>query len=220
MDVTNAPACKPRSAEHQSLSDPLVLNRFITATERLLSWLEALNAPFEAAIENGDDSNVTTAPQRAVCVSRLDHAWLRVTEVSSFPRGDKRPTLATARCCAAKNRSQDCVPYDMNRVVLRSLKEDYINASHMDFISTLGDWCPRYILTQAPLCNTVADFWTMIFEQGCEVVALLLPLRAQTISSISTLPSSVDPISGLAEALKRRLPPSHCLLWKSEYHII
>lgn len=176
----------------ETFSDPRVLNRFVNATERLLSWIEAMNQPVEAI----------QIPSR-LSRSRLDEAWL---SVNTLPI--KRPTQAVARCCPGKNRSQDCVPYDFNRVQLQTGKEDYINASYLDFASSLGAWCPRYLLTQAPLPNTVVDFWQMIFEQHCEVVVVLLPSRP--LSTFS-LPATLDPSDtegAFGDPLdKHRVPP-------------
>uniref|UniRef100_A0A5K3EL95 Tyrosine-protein phosphatase domain-containing protein n=1 Tax=Mesocestoides corti TaxID=53468 RepID=A0A5K3EL95_MESCO len=182
-EVTN------KAAPHiDPLSDCLAVNRFIDSTERLLTWLETMNDP----VPSSDPSSLSRP------LSRLDQLWLRVSEITSNGN-EKRPTQAVARCSAAKNRSQECIPYDFNRVLLKgdpsSTKSDYINASHLDFISSLGEWCPRYILTQAPLPNTVVDFWSMIFDQACELVVLLLPPRRRT----TVLPSSLDPFESYPE---------------------
>ncbi|CDS41775.1 tyrosine protein phosphatase non receptor type [Echinococcus multilocularis] len=176
------------------LSDPLALNRFIDATERLLTWLEAMNDPCKA----DDGPFHPPLPSSSRPLSRLDQAWSRVKEIVASATS-KRPTQAAGRCCAAKNRRQECIPYDSNRVQLKRdalcKKDDYINASHLDFASSLGEWCPRYILTQAPLPTTVTDFWSMIFDQACELVVLALPPRRRT----SLLPSSLDPSESYAE---------------------
>ena len=50
------------------------------------------------------------------------------------------------------------MPYDSNRVVLRSGKDDYINASRVEGLSP---YCPPLVATQAPLPGTAADFWLM-----------------------------------------------------------
>nr|XP_006825167.1 PREDICTED: receptor-type tyrosine-protein phosphatase N2-like [Saccoglossus kowalevskii] len=70
-----------------------------------------------------------------------------------------------------KNRYPDLLPYDHSRVVLN----DSTNAAGSDYInaSTITDHDPRspaYISTQGPLPNTVADFWQMVWEQGCMVL--------------------------------------------------
>lgn len=70
-----------------------------------------------------------------------------------------------------KNRHQDIMPYDRNRVVLRSGKDDYINASRVE---DLSPYCPALIATQAPLLGTAADFWLMIYEQKVSVVVMLV----------------------------------------------
>ena len=36
---------------------------------------------------------------------------------------------------------------------------------------------PSYIVTQGPLAQTVADFWQMIWEQGCVVIVMLTRLQ-------------------------------------------
>uniref|UniRef100_A0A0R3TXX1 Tyrosine-protein phosphatase domain-containing protein n=1 Tax=Rodentolepis nana TaxID=102285 RepID=A0A0R3TXX1_RODNA len=168
-----------------SLSDQLALNRFIDATERLLTWIETMNDP----IQSINDSRQIT---------RLEQSWSRASEIASQVTG-KRPTQAAARCSASKNRHHECMAYDFNRVQLKhdssSKKDDYINASNLDFVSSLGEWCPRYILTQAPLPNTVVDFWNMIFDQACELVIMALPPRHRN----SILPSSLDPSESYAE---------------------
>ncbi|XP_077978607.1 receptor-type tyrosine-protein phosphatase-like N [Glandiceps talaboti] len=75
---------------------------------------------------------------------------------------------------AKKNRYPDILPYDHSRVVLN----DSTNAAGSDYINanTITDHDPRspaYIATQGPLQNTVADFWQMVWEQGCMVLVNL-----------------------------------------------
>ncbi|KAF7258413.1 hypothetical protein EG68_04744 [Paragonimus skrjabini miyazakii] len=181
-----------KSVEPEPLSDPLVLNRFIAATENLLTWLENLNEPFPGATAY---SSTKPAP------TKLDAAWTRVINLATDYQSallfkGKKPTQAAALCCSSKNRHQDFVPFDANRVVLDSSKNDYINASHIDFLGTVGEWCPRYIIAQAPMQKTVVDFWNMIISQGCEVVVLLLPYKHSRPGSPLSSFSNANPGEG------------------------
>lgn len=63
------------------------------------------------------------------------------------------------------------MPYDSNRVVLRSGKDDYINAS---MVEGLSPYCPPLVATQAPLPGTAADFWLMVHEQKVSVIVMLV----------------------------------------------
>ncbi|XP_072555526.1 receptor-type tyrosine-protein phosphatase C-like isoform X2 [Paramormyrops kingsleyae] len=89
------------------------------------------------------------------------------------------------------NRYSAVVPYDYNRVLIKSEEESnheseedededylteedeesgrYINASYID-----GYWGPRCIIaTQGPLPDTIADFWLMIFQQKVKTIFML-----------------------------------------------
>ncbi|XP_069838659.1 receptor-type tyrosine-protein phosphatase-like N isoform X2 [Dendropsophus ebraccatus] len=76
-----------------------------------------------------------------------------------------------------KNRNADFVPYDHARIKLRSdnnpSRSDYINASP---IIEHDPRMPAYIATQGPLSHTIADFWQMVWENGCTVIVMLSPL--------------------------------------------
>ncbi|KAK2825912.1 hypothetical protein Q5P01_020126 [Channa striata] len=73
-----------------------------------------------------------------------------------------------------KNRFQDVLPYDKNRVELVPTKENntgYINASYVRL--TLGGQEWNYIATQGPMSNTCQDFWQMVWEQGVSIIAMV-----------------------------------------------
>ncbi|XP_039940213.1 tyrosine-protein phosphatase non-receptor type 23 isoform X1 [Hirundo rustica] len=101
--------------------------------------------------------------------SELDALWRELQEAQE--RDARQRSIAIARCYSMKNRHQDIMPYDRNRVVLRSGKDDYINASRVE---DLSPYCPALIATQAPLLGTAADFWLMIYEQKVSVVVMLV----------------------------------------------
>lgn len=99
----------------------------------------------------------------------MDARWKDLQDQQE--KDSRQLSIAIARCYTMKNRHQDVMPYDRNRVVLRSGKDDYINAS---FIEDLSPYCPRLIATQAPLTGTAADFWLMVYEQKVSVVVMLV----------------------------------------------
>ncbi|KAM6143075.1 LOW QUALITY PROTEIN: tyrosine-protein phosphatase non-receptor type 23 [Phoenicopterus ruber ruber] len=101
--------------------------------------------------------------------SELDAVWKELQDAQE--RDARQLSIAIARCYSMKNRHQDIMPYDRNRVVLRSGKDDYINASRVE---DLSPYCPTIIATQAPLLGTAADFWLMIYEQKVSVVVMLV----------------------------------------------
>ncbi|KAK2839669.1 hypothetical protein Q5P01_013409 [Channa striata] len=76
-----------------------------------------------------------------------------------------------------KNRHAESLPYDHSRVKLKTEanpnKQDYINAS---FIFDHDPRQPAYIATQGPLPHTVADFWQMVWENGCTVIVMMTAL--------------------------------------------
>ena len=72
-----------------------------------------------------------------------------------------------------KNRYHDVLPFDDTRVRLQnnSMRNDYINASHIRFGSSLGP--SNYISCQAPLPSTFNDFWMMVWEQKVKTIVML-----------------------------------------------
>lgn len=80
---------------------------------------------------------------------------------------------ATQESNQPKNNYKKCIPYDYNRVVLKTLPNvpdsDYINASHVDSYLKPN----AYIAAQGPNENTIEDFWRMIWEQKTFVVVML-----------------------------------------------
>lgn len=108
-------------------------------------------------------------PASAGGSSELDAVWKELQDAQE--KDARQLSIAIARCYSMKNRHQDIMPYDKNRIVLQSGKDDYINASR---IEDLSSYCPTIIATQAPLVGTASDFWLMIYEQKVSVVVMLV----------------------------------------------
>ncbi|XP_017769323.1 PREDICTED: tyrosine-protein phosphatase non-receptor type 23 [Nicrophorus vespilloides] len=102
--------------------------------------------------------------------STLELKWKEIQDCQENVDLNKR-SISVARCYPLKNRSPDILPYDFSRVILTSSKDDYINASH---IKDVNPYSMDFIVTQAPTTLTLAEFWTMIWEQQVETVVCLL----------------------------------------------
>lgn len=93
-----------------------------------------------------------------------------------FRQASKHKSSATFRAAGMdinrrRNRYQDILPYDDTRVVLDGREENYINASHVNM--TVEDQQYWYIAAQAPTERTLEEFWTMIWQQRCELIVML-----------------------------------------------
>ncbi|XP_044761049.1 mucin-17 [Coccinella septempunctata] len=79
--------------------------------------------------------------------------------------------------CETKNRYANVIPLPESRVFLNSIEgypnSDYINAN---FVAGPKNTRKYYIACQAPMSNTVDDFWRMIWEQQCKVILMLTHL--------------------------------------------
>lgn len=76
-----------------------------------------------------------------------------------------------------KNRYRDISPYDATRVILLGGSSgDYINANYVNMEITGSGIVNRYIATQGPLPNTVADFWQMVSESQSPLVVMVTPV--------------------------------------------
>ncbi|XP_027625097.1 tyrosine-protein phosphatase non-receptor type 23 [Tupaia chinensis] len=165
----------------------------------------------------------------------LDAVWRELQEAQEHDARGR--SIAIARCYSLKNRHQDVMPYDSNRVVLRSGKDDYINAS---CVEGLSPYCPPLVATQAPLPGTAADFWLMVHEQKVSVIVMLVSEaemekqkvaryfpteRGQpmvhgalslTLSSVRTTETHVERVLSLQfrdQSLKRSLVHLHFPTW-------
>ncbi|PSN43489.1 Tyrosine-protein phosphatase non-receptor type 4 [Blattella germanica] len=93
----------------------------------------------------------------------------------------KKPGLSTDDAKKSenqsKNRYRDISPYDLTRVILVSgTSGDYINANYVNMEIPGSGIINRYIATQGPLPNTVADFWQMVVEAQSTLVVMVTPL--------------------------------------------
>ncbi|XP_054471100.1 protein tyrosine phosphatase receptor type Na [Anoplopoma fimbria] len=105
---------------------------------------------------------------------RLQREW---EALCSYQADPSSVAVAQLPSNMDKNRHAESLPYDHTRVKLKTEvnhnKQDYINAS------SIFDHDPRqpsYIAAQGPLAHTVADFWQMVWENGCTVIVMMTAL--------------------------------------------
>ncbi|KAL7018855.1 hypothetical protein ACKWTF_010930 [Chironomus riparius] len=95
--------------------------------------------------------------------------------------------------CEDKNRYANVVPLPETRVHLQRLNDDekteYINAN---YVKGPKDTSNYYIATQAPLENTVGDFWRMIWEQNSKVIVMVTDLTENGVERCAEyIPASI-----------------------------
>lgn len=78
-------------------------------------------------------------------------------------------TLASSQAYADKNRYNDVLAPDASLVRVPSV--DYINANYVNI-----GMQKRVIACQAPIANTVADFWAMIYHSSSDCILMLTRL--------------------------------------------
>ncbi|XP_056145401.1 protein tyrosine phosphatase receptor type Na [Lampris incognitus] len=105
---------------------------------------------------------------------RLQKEW---EALCSYQADPSSVAVAQSQSNMDKNRHAESLPYDHSRVKLKTelnpRKEDYINAS---IIIDHDPRLPAYIATQGPLPHTIADFWQMVWENGCTVIVMMTAL--------------------------------------------
>ena len=82
-------------------------------------------------------------------------------------------SVAAQTCNKHKNRYANVLPFDDTRVKLNMSPgiegSDYINGSFIDgYMQTKA-----FVATQAPIPDTIKDYWRMIWEQECSTMVML-----------------------------------------------
>ncbi|XP_008551441.1 tyrosine-protein phosphatase non-receptor type 23 [Microplitis demolitor] len=134
------------------LGDPIILQKFINDIEKYEKFVDSLTVKTLSGSTN------------------LDIKW---KEVQDFEERElKKQTTNVAQAHSNENRTSDWIPYDSTRVIITTAdrSSDYINASH---VKDLTQWTPTFIVAQSPIPQSFEAFWSMIWEQGSEVIACL-----------------------------------------------
>ncbi|KAG0715005.1 Tyrosine-protein phosphatase non-receptor type 7 [Chionoecetes opilio] len=162
--------CTPVSMDAYSMDSVSVYHSFRRKSKRRASGRSMksyLNQAF-------DDPN---GPSRPLNFAKLTHFISDIDGVHeefatipvNMPKYDELPPGVED-----KNRYANVIPVPETRVLLKVTKDgrncEYINAN---FVRGARNESKYYIATQAPLDDTVADFWRMIWEQETRVVVML-----------------------------------------------
>nr|XP_045593194.1 mucin-3A-like isoform X2 [Procambarus clarkii] len=162
--------CTPVSMDAYSMDSVSVYRSFRRKSKRRASGRSVksyLNQAF-------DDPN---GPTRLLNFAKLTHFISDIDGVYeefgtipvNMPKYDELPSGVED-----KNRYANVIPVPETRVLLKQLKDsrnsEYINAN---YVRGARNESKYYIATQAPLDDTVADFWRMIWEQETKVVVML-----------------------------------------------
>ncbi|CAD5226910.1 unnamed protein product [Bursaphelenchus xylophilus] len=115
-------------------------------------------------------------------------------------------SMSDGLSCVLQNRYRDVVPYNKNRIKLKDREapdNDYINASLIEY----PDVERKYIAAQAPLPNTIDDFWHMIGQNNVKVVVMLCKTVENSMSKcVQYFPENVgdtmDITHGVLETIK------------------
>ncbi|XP_047532201.1 uncharacterized protein LOC125067593 isoform X2 [Vanessa atalanta] len=120
------------------------------------------------------DDEVTSHPMQYAALANfaLDIDSI-VAEFAEIPSVTVRPDEVPPGC-EDKNRYSNVLPLPETRVPLKRIGNDptteYINANYIMGPGSIRNY---YIACQAPLSNTVTDFWRMIWEQNSRLIVML-----------------------------------------------
>lgn len=160
-----AQRCTPVSLDAYSLDSVSVGHR--KGNQRLRASKRSYGNP-------AYDDEVTSHPMQYPALANFAMDIDSITaEFSEIPSVTVRPDEVPPGC-EDKNRYSNVLPLPETRVPLSRIGNDptseYINANYVTGPGNIRDY---YIACQAPLSNTVTDFWRMIWEQNSRLIVML-----------------------------------------------
>jgi protein-tyrosine phosphatase len=129
---------------------------------------------FVVSVFAGLNSAIETLKQRLSDSKEQCKLELEYDRIKSIQEETKKTcAVGSGEENSMKNRSQQVIPFDRNRVILSPIPgrehTTYINASFIEGY----DNAESFIIAQDPMEHTITDFWRMISEQGINTVVML-----------------------------------------------
>ncbi|XP_058454935.1 mucin-5AC isoform X2 [Malaya genurostris] len=185
--VSYGQRCRPVGLDAYSLDNVSVYNSVRRKGNTMrMSKRSYGNSAFE---DPGLKTNPLTVAELANIIQNKTAMYDEFKEIPNVTaRADEVPDG-----CEEKNRYANVVPLPETRVHLKRINEDekteYINAN---FVKGPKDSSNYYIACQAPMENTINDFWRMIWEQNSKVIIMATDLSENGVEKCAEyLPPSV-----------------------------
>ncbi|XP_058824958.1 mucin-5AC isoform X2 [Topomyia yanbarensis] len=185
--VSYGQRCRPVGLDAYSLDNVSVYNSVRRKGNTMrMSKRSYGNSAFE---DPGLKTNPLTVAELANIIQNKTAMYDEFKEIPNVTaRADEVPDG-----CEDKNRYANVVPLPETRVHLKRINDDekteYINAN---FVKGPKDSSNYYIACQAPMENTINDFWRMIWEQNSKVIIMATDLSENGVEKCAEyLPPSV-----------------------------
>lgn len=115
-------------------------------------------------------------------ITSLANKWKELQDL--LMKDESTRSISVAKLFPDKNRYNDYLPYDHDRVLLRTDTDNYINAV---IIKNCGP--VTFIMAQMPMENTINDWWEMVLSQKSNVLICLhsnSEVRSKTLFCVIT----------------------------------
>lgn len=185
--VSYGQRCRPVGLDAYSLDNVSVYNSVRRKGNTMrMSKRSYGNSAFE---DPGLKTNPLTVAELANIIQNKTAIYDEFKEIPNVTaRADEVP-----EGCEDKNRYANVVPLPETRVHLKRINDDekteYINANFVKGPKDSGNY---YIACQAPMENTINDFWRMIWEQNSKVIIMATDLSENGVEKCAEyLPPSV-----------------------------
>ncbi|KAB0800351.1 hypothetical protein PPYR_06091 [Photinus pyralis] len=162
--------CTPVSLDAYSVDNVSVYNSMRRKSAMRASKRSYGNLAFD------DPSSITNPLNFPALAKFANNAEAIAAEFEEVPQVTAQ-TNELPEGCETKNRYANVIPLPETRVFLTPVEgyinSDYINANYVTGPKSTKNY---YIACQAPMQNTVEDFWRMVWEQQSKVILMLTHL--------------------------------------------